>query len=231
MTLVGGVSIIGLDSAPVPIIGVGDGRRFINQPLALILDSRRKYMALYPVILAGGAGTRLWPLSRQHLPKQFLSLLGGGTMLQETVGRLDGLEAEDPLIVCNESHQNLALQQMAEVQKEVLSIVLEPEGRNTAPALTLAALFLESMTEGEPADPVMLVLPGDGVIRDVKEFQAAIKVGARLAERGYIVTFGIVPHLAHTGYGYIRKGSPLEKCGVIRKDVAVPVPLEINAFC
>ena len=230
LTLVGRVSIIGLDSTPVPIIGVGDGRRFINQPLALILDSRRKYMALYPVILAGGAGTRLWPLSRLHLPKQFLSLLGGGTMLQETVGRLDGLETENPLIVCNESHRDLALQQMAEIQKGVLSIVLEPEGRNTAPALTLAALFLEGMTEGEPADPVMLVMPGDGVIRDVKEFQAAVKVGSGLAEEGYIVTFGIVPHLAHTGYGYIRKGSPLENHGDTGMGETEPVPLGIRAF-
>ena len=187
-------------------------------------------MALYPVILAGGAGTRLWPLSHRHLPKQFLSLLGGGTMLQETVGRLDGLEAEDPLIVCNESHRNLALRQMAEIQKGVLSIVLEPEGRNTAPALTLAALLLKDMNAGEPADPVMLVMPGDGVIRDVEEFQAAVKVGARLAEKGYIVTFGIVPHLAHTGYGYIRKGSPLENCGRTREDTAAPAPLGIMAF-
>ena len=187
-------------------------------------------MALYPVILAGGVGTRLWPLSRLHLPKQFLSLLGGGTMLQETVGRLDGLETEDPLIVCNESHRDLALQQMAEIQKGVLSIILEPQGRNTAPALTLAALLLKDMNAGEPADPVMLVLPGDGVIRDVKEFQAAVKVGAGLAEEGYIVTFGIVPHLAHTGYGYIRKGSPLEKGRRTRKDATEPAPLGIRAF-
>ena len=151
-------------------------------------------------------------------------------MLQETVGRLDGLEAEDPLIVCNESHRDLALQQMAEVQKRVLSIVLEPEGRNTAPALTLAALLLKDMNAGEPADPVMLVLPGDGVIRDVKEFQATVKVGAGLAEEGYIVTFGIVPHLAHTGYGYIRKGSPLEKHGDTDMGETKPVPLGIKAF-
>ena len=151
-------------------------------------------------------------------------------MLQETVGRLDGLEAEDPLIVCNESHRDLALQQIAEIQKGVLSIILEPEGRNTAPALTLAALLLKDMNAGEPADPVMLVLPGDGVIRDVKEFQAAVKVGARLAEEGYIVTFGIVPHLAHTGYGYIRKGSPLEKGRRTREDATEPAPLGIRAF-
>ena len=151
-------------------------------------------------------------------------------MLQETVGRLDGLEAEDPLIVCNESHRDLALQQMAEIQKGVLSIILEPEGRNTAPALTLAALLLKDMNAGEPADPVMLVMPGDGVIRDVKEFQAAVKVGTGLAEEGYIVTFGIVPHLAHTGYGYILKGSPLEKGRRTREDATEPAPLGIMAF-
>ena len=141
-----------------------------------------------------------------------------------------GLETEDPLIVCNESHRDLALQQMAEIQKGVLSIVLEPEGRNTAPALTLAALLLKDMNAGEPADPVMLVMPGDGVIRDVKEFQAAVKVGTGLAEEGYIVTFGIVPHLAHTGYGYIRKGSPLENHGDTGMGETEPVPLGIMAF-
>ena len=185
---------------------------------------------LYPVILAGGSGTRLWPLSRRHLPKQFLSLLGGDTMLQETVGRLGGLEAADPLIVCNESHGSLALQQMAAIQKEVLSVVLEPEGRNTAPALTLAVLSLKELAAGEPADPVMLVMPADNVLRDVKEFQAAVELGAGLAEKGYLVTFGVVPRLAHTGYGYIRKGPSLEKGLGAHGGVAAPVALGIRAF-
>ena len=107
---------------------------------------------------------------------------------------------------------------------------LSPKAVNTAPALTIAALFLKDMNAGKPADPVMMVMPGDGVIKDVEEFQAAVKVGFGLAEEGYIVTFGIVPHLAHTGYGYIRKGSLLEKGEGTREEGTEPAPLGIMAF-
>ena len=181
---------------------------------------------LYPVILAGGSGTRLWPLSRRHLPKQFLSLLGRGTMLQETMGRLEELEAADPLIVCNESHGPLALQQMAAIQKAVLSVVLEPEGRNTAPALTLASLLLKDTASKESRDPVMLAMPADSMIRDVERFRAAVMVGAQLAEEGFIVTFGVVPRFAHTGYGYIRKGRVVTGVG----GTGAPAPMEVRAF-
>ena len=181
---------------------------------------------LYPVILAGGSGTRLWPLSRRHLPKQFLSLLGGDTMLQETVGRLEELEAADPLIVCNESHGALALRQMAAIQKAVLSVVLEPEGRNTAPALTLASLLLKDTASMESRDPVMLAMPADSMIRNVERFRAAVMVGAQLAEEGFIVTFGVVPRFAHTGYGYIRKGRVVTGVG----GTGAPAPMEVRAF-
>ena len=114
-------------------------------------------MVLHPVILAGGSGTRLWPLSRQRLPKQFLPLLSERTLLQETLSRLDGMTVADPLIVCNEAHGFLASGQSNEIEKKVLSIILEPEGRNTAPALTLAALFLKDFT-ADQSSPLLNTL-------------------------------------------------------------------------
>ena len=187
-------------------------------------------MVLHPVILAGGSGTRLWPLSRQRLPKQFLPLLSERTLLQETLSRLDGMTVADPLIVCNEAHGFLASGQSNEIEKKVLSIILEPEGRNTAPALTLAALFLKDFTADQSSDPVMLVMPADHVIKDVQGFQAAVGVGAGLAERGYLVTFGIVPHLPHTGYGYIQKGKPLEGAQSTSDNAQGHTPRELRAF-
>lgn len=187
-------------------------------------------MALYPVILAGGSGTRLWPLSRQRLPKQFLTLLSERTLLQETLSRLDGMAVADPLIVCNEAHGFLASGQSNEIEKKVLSIILEPAGRNTAPALTLAALFLKDFTANQSSDPVMLVMPADHVIKDIQGFQAAVGVGAGLAERGYLVTFGIVPHLPHTGYGYIQKGKPIEGAQSTSDNAQGHTPLELRAF-
>ena len=187
-------------------------------------------MALYPVILAGGSGTRLWPLSRQRLPKQFLTLLSERTLLQETLSRLDGMTVADPLIVCNEAHGFLASGQSNEIEKKVLCIILEPEGRNTAPALTLAALFLKDFTADQSLDPVMLVMPADHVIKDVQGFQAAVAAGVGLAERGYLVTFGIVPHLPHTGYGYIQKGKPIESAQSTSDNAQGHTPLELRAF-
>jgi len=172
-------------------------------------------MSIQPVILAGGSGTRLWPLSRELYPKQFLPLLGERSLLQETLGRLEGLpDVTTPIIVCNEEHRFLVAEHLRQMDISPRAIALEPTGRNTAPALTLAALILSSEpTLGEGSgkatddSPVMLVMPADHVIKDVPAFQQALISGARLASAGNLVTFGIVPTSAETGYGYIHKGN------------------------
>ena len=162
---------------------------------------------LQPVILAGGSGTRLWPLSREVYPKQFLSLWGERSLLQETLSRLDGIDGlADPIVVCNEDHRFLVAEQTRQIGKTPHSVILEPVGRNTAPALTLAALSLE----GSSVDPVMLVTPADHIIGDVPGFQSVVRLGAALAEDGALVTFGILPDSPETGYGYIRKGEAIE---------------------
>lgn len=162
-------------------------------------------MTLLPVIMAGGSGTRLWPLSRELHPKQFLSLMGEETMLQNTLARLQGLDAALPLIVCNEAHRFLVAEQLR--QKKLLdkNILLEPASRNTAPAILLAALH--AMRNGD--DPLLLVLAADHVIADAASFQQAIKAAIPLADAGELVTFGIVPTRPETGYGYIRRGSSM----------------------
>ncbi|MFV1997307.1 MAG: mannose-1-phosphate guanylyltransferase/mannose-6-phosphate isomerase [Acidiferrobacterales bacterium] len=161
-------------------------------------------MNICPVILSGGSGTRLWPLSREFYPKQLLALTGERTFLQETGRRLDGIEnVLPPIVVCNEEHRFLVAEQLREVNVFPSSIILEPVGRNTAPALALAAISL--LEQG--ADPVMLVMPADHVISDVTTFQAVVKEGAKLAAKDRLVTFGIVPNSPSTGYGYIKKGT------------------------
>ena len=162
-------------------------------------------MRIHPVILAGGSGTRLWPLSREHLPKPFIPLVGDGTMFQQTLRRVRPLDTASPVVVCNESHRFLALDQMREVGVEQAELVIEPVARNTAPALTLAALDLLGGGRGED-DALMLVLPADHLMHDETEFHNAVRSAARLAQEGYVVTFGVVPTTPHTGYGYIRKG-------------------------
>ncbi len=165
-------------------------------------------MKIHPVILAGGSGTRLWPVSREHFPKPLLSLVGKETLLQETTCRLNGLPGvRDALFVCNEEHRFLIAEQVHQLGKKPACIILEPEGRNTAPALTLAALYL---MEQDPK-ALMVVMPADHVITDKKAFHNAVKQGCSLAEEGSLVTFGIVPGHPETGYGYIRKGSLLNK--------------------
>jgi mannose-1-phosphate guanylyltransferase / mannose-6-phosphate isomerase len=172
-------------------------------------------MKLHPVILSGGSGTRLWPLSRDHLPKQFLPLLGTDTMLQTTLGRLEGLAGvAEPLVVCNEAHRFLVAEQMRQIGNEPLQIIIEPVGRNTAPALTLAALDLASRDHGNGDDPTMLAMPADSVIRDVEALQRALGEGAALAEAGYLVALGVVPTSPATAYGYIRAGEKLEETDV-----------------
>ncbi len=158
-----------------------------------------------PVILAGGTGSRLWPKSRAALPKQFLSLTSDKTMIQDTVLRLDGIESLPPSIICNEEHRFLVAEQMRQINVDNSDILLEPVGRNTAPAIALAAF--QAIEDG--GDPVLLVLAADHLIQDSETFQLKIKEAQALAEQGKLVTFGIVPTQPHTGYGYIKAGNKL----------------------
>ncbi|WP_106804766.1 mannose-1-phosphate guanylyltransferase/mannose-6-phosphate isomerase [Pseudomonas sp. S5D5] len=163
-----------------------------------------------PVILAGGSGTRLWPLSRQLNPKQFLPLVDEDlTMLQATIKRLDGLEHVTPRLICNESHRFLAAEQLRQMGLEDANIILESVGRNTAPAIALAAL----QALAEQADPILLVLAADHLIQDVDAFHQAIRTALLLAEAGKLVTFAITPTHPETGYGYIQRGVPVEEGG------------------
>jgi mannose-1-phosphate guanylyltransferase/mannose-6-phosphate isomerase len=174
---------------------------------------------LVPVILSGGAGTRLWPLSRELYPKQLLPLISKQTMLQETVLRLQGLDIAAPTVVANEAHRFLVAEQLREIGCTPRSIVLEPEGRNTAPAIALAAHAALAADEG---DSLLLVLPADHLIRDVAAFHAAIEVATNAARDGALVTFGIVPDRPETGYGYIRRGLPLGETYRIAEFVEKP---------
>jgi mannose-1-phosphate guanylyltransferase / mannose-6-phosphate isomerase len=168
-------------------------------------------MKIQPVILCGGAGTRLWPLSREQYPKQLLALNGDSTLLQTTLQRMDGAAhcgahvLADPVIVCNEEHRFLVAEQLRGIGKKSRSIILEPCGKGTAPALTLAALHTL-----KDDDPVLLVMPSDHVIADRVLFQEAAERGAALASEGYLVTFGVPPTAPETGYGYIRVGAHID---------------------
>jgi mannose-1-phosphate guanylyltransferase/mannose-6-phosphate isomerase len=167
-------------------------------------------ISLIPVVLSGGAGTRLWPLSRELYPKQLLPLTGEHTMLQETVRRLDGLETGAPVVVCNEAHRFLVAEQLRGIACRAQAIVLEPVGRNTAPAIALAA---HAALASANADALLLILPADHVIGDVPAFQRAVRVAAMAARDGHLVTFGVVPRTAETGYGYIRRGTQMPSGG------------------
>ena len=156
---------------------------------------------MIPVIMSGGSGTRLWPLSRKHKPKQFISLFGDHTMFQETMLRLKGVEELGaPIIVCNNDHRFMVAEQLHELGVKENSIILEPFGRNTAPALAIAAL--QACQAGD--DPVLLVLAADHVIENIDAFHQAIEVAEKQAQAGFLVTFGIVPTAPNTGYGYIQ---------------------------
>jgi len=170
-------------------------------------------MKLVPVILSGGAGTRLWPLSRELLPKQLLALTGERTMIQDTAARLAGFpDATHPIVVCNEAHRFLVAEQLREMGMPPAGILLEPVGRNTAPAIALAAHAARQLA-GD--DALMLVLPADHVLRDLAAFQASIRLALPAAAAGKLVAFGIVARTPETGYGYLRTAG-----GHARGDVA-----------
>jgi mannose-1-phosphate guanylyltransferase len=153
---------------------------------------------IVPVILSGGSGTRLWPLSRKLHPKQFINLVNETTLFQDTILRLPKDVAE-PLIICNEEHRFLAAEQLRAIGKKTKGIILEPEGRNTAPAVALGAL--QFINKGE--DPILLVLSADHLIKNIEAFHQSITIASELAENNKLITFGVVPDKAETGYGYI----------------------------
>ncbi|MFH4508493.1 mannose-1-phosphate guanylyltransferase/mannose-6-phosphate isomerase [Vibrio alginolyticus] len=161
---------------------------------------------ILPVILAGGCGSRLWPLSRENYPKQFLKLNSNQTMLQDTLNRLIGLDHEPIVLICNEEHRFLAAEQVRQLEIDHGGIFLEPFGRNTAPAIALAAF--KAVENGE--DPLLLILAADHIIEDKALFQASVQKASKLASQGKLVTFGVVGHKPETGYGYIKRGEELE---------------------
>lgn len=161
---------------------------------------------LFPVILSGGFGGRLWPVSRANHPKQFISLVTDNSILQDTIIRLNGLQGlQAPTLICNTKHRFMAAEQLREINVVPRRLFLEPLGRNTAPAVTVAAF---DVAASDP-DGVMLVLPSDHVILHVPSFHKAVREGLALAQAGYLVTFGILPTSPKTGYGYIRQGKHL----------------------
>ncbi len=173
---------------------------------------------ILPIIMAGGSGTRLWPFSRQLFPKQFLTLNGNNSMLQNTAQRLKGIKHQPPLVICNEEHRFTVAEQFRLNHIANSGILLEPVGRNTAPAVALAAF--NAIKSGE--DPLLLVLAADHVIENEVAFCQAVNMASEHASKGKLVTFGIVPTAAETGYGYIKRGDAI--------DVANDVAINKNGF-
>lgn len=171
---------------------------------------------IIPVILAGGSGTRLWPLSRKHYPKQLLKLFGDKTMLQQTLLRLEGIpNLAPPIIVCNEEHRFMVAEQLHDIGQKKSSIILEPIARNTAPALALAAIHARTLGD----NPILLVLSADHMIRDIPIFQAAVNDSIHAAQLGHLATFGVQPTRPETGYGYIKT----QRASSSKDKVFVPV--------
>ncbi len=182
-------------------------------------------MSLTPVVLCGGSGTRLWPLSRSHLPKQFLPLVSERTMLQETVMRLQGLDgAEAPIAIANEEHRFLVAEQLREISRPAQALVLEPAGRGTAAAAAAAALIVPQK------DALMLVMAADHAIGNLPRFHAAIRTAAKHAAQGAFVVFGVAPSRPHTGYGYIKQGTPRDDAFVVDRFVEKPNLETAKAF-
>lgn len=183
-----------------------------------------KSVRLYPVILSGGSGSRLWPLSREEFPKQLQPLTSEKSLLQETALRLGdapkgaGFELQSPIVVCNEAHRFIVAEQMRAIGVEPKAVIIEPQGRNTAPAACVAALLLED----EP-DALMLIMPSDHSVRDPDAFRDAVAVAADVAREGHLVTFGIHPNIPATAYGYIKRGAALgERAFAVEKFVEKP---------
>lgn len=162
---------------------------------------------LIPVLLSGGVGSRLWPVSRAARPKQFLPFGGEGSMLQETQRRLEGLECAPPVVVCNAEHRFMVAEQLRNEMTEQATLILEPAGRNTAPAIALAALHVQ------PSHPeaLLLVLPADHHVTDPEAFQRTVVSASEPAQSGRLMTFGVVPTRPDTGYGYVRCGEEVSK--------------------
>jgi len=176
---------------------------------------------IIPVILSGGSGTRLWPLSRALRPKQLLSMVSNHTMIQDTVTRLTGItDIADPIIVCNEEHRFTIAEQMREIDISPSAIILEPFGKNTAPAVAISAF----QSQRSEKDPVLLVLPADHVIGNKTAFHSAVQTGYQAALNNKLVTFGIVPNAPETGYGYIKAGSKLDNEQVFSVEKFVEKP-------
>jgi len=169
---------------------------------------------IIPVILCGGSGTRLWPISRKLYPKQFISLVNDNTLFQDTILRLPK-ELANPIIICNEDYRFLAAEQLRQINKDLNDIILEPIGKNTAPAIALAALATGN-------DSLILVLPADHVIKDEEYFNKLVLEAIPLAESGKLVTFGVVPTEAHTGYGYIKGGKKIDAGLVVDQFIEKP---------
>ncbi|EBU3698894.1 mannose-1-phosphate guanylyltransferase/mannose-6-phosphate isomerase, partial [Salmonella enterica] len=181
---------------------------------------------IQPVILCGGSGTRLWPLSREEYPKQFLKINSTESMLQRTISRLNGLSISEPVIICNEKHRFIIAEQLRGAKVNRGCIILEPMGKNTAPAIALAAL--NNIRKG--SDPLMLVLAADHIIKDNKAFCASVECAAIYAEKGKLVTFGIVPTYPETGYGYIKCGSPIANDPSVNVSKNLHFAYNVSAF-
>jgi mannose-1-phosphate guanylyltransferase/mannose-6-phosphate isomerase len=174
-------------------------------------------------VLAGGVGTRLWPRSTEQEPKQFLPLLDGGSLFQQTLRRatgLTGVTVEPPLVVANAAHRDLVRRQASDAGIPIGALVLEPAGRNTAPAIVIAALL--ATQANATGDTLLLVLPADHVVSDTNAFAAALHAAIDAAKQGRLVTFGVVPHRPETGYGYIQRGDERGGWAAIRRFVEKP---------